>query len=316
MEYAIEAENLFKTYKNRAVLNGFSLKVKNRHVFGLLGPNGAGKSTFIRIVSGLEMQDSGSLKIFGKEAYSDVRKQIGVAPQENAIYMHLSCMENLIYFSSLYGINEKEAKERALYLLESLRLYDKKDVQAQFLSGGMKRRLNLACALMHKPKIIILDEPTTGLDPTTRISMWDTMKEVVAEEDATLVITTHYMEEAEALCERIAFVNSGQVVAEGTLNELKKLVKREVAKVRFVPDSPKDFLVPIKKVKGVERITLTEHGMIVEGKEIAIEDISKVLKEHGETIVELSHSKPSLEDVFLKLTGSKLVEVSKIEPNK
>ncbi|MEM4366764.1 MAG: ABC transporter ATP-binding protein [Candidatus Anstonellales archaeon] len=318
MEYAIEAEGLSRTYKNKVALSRFSLKVRRGEVFGLLGPNGAGKSTFIRIVAGLERQDLGTLKIFGREACPELRRQIGIAPQENAIYPLLSCMENLLYFGSLYGIEGKEARERAAFLLESLGLSEKKDTTSQFLSGGMKRRLSLACALMHSPKVIILDEPTTGLDPATRISMWETMKKVVADAKATLILTTHYMEEAEALCNRIAFVNSGKLVAEGTLDELKKMVGREIAKLKSVPGSPKELIKLIKGIKGVESVTATEHGMVIEGKEIGLHmaEISKALKENGETIVELSISKPSLEDVFLKLTGSKLREASAVEHNK
>ncbi len=318
MEYAIEAESISKVYQNKVALYNFSLKIEKGQIFGLLGPNGAGKSTFIRMLAGLEKPDSGTLKLMGESAGHKNRRKIGIAPQENAIYPLLSCTENLLYFGSLYGVGGKKAKERAIYLLENLGLSEKKDMASEFLSGGMKRRLSLACALMHTPDIIILDEPTTGLDPATRIQMWNTVREVVGSSKATLLLTTHYMEEAEALCERIAFVNMGQVVAEGTLDELKSLAGSEIAKIRSIPGSSEKLMRLIQSVKGVENVTATEHGVIVEGKNVSAElpEISKALKKSGETVVELSLSKPSLEDVFLKLTGSKLREVGRIEPDK
>ncbi len=318
MEYAIEAQGLTRIYQNKVALYNFSLKVERGKIFGLLGPNGAGKSTLIRIIAGLEKPDDGTLKIFGSAADVKNRKRIGIAPQENAIYPLLTCMENLLYFGSLYGVGGKKARTRAVYLLENLGLGPKKDTPSEFLSGGMKRRLSLACALMHKPDIIILDEPTTGLDPATRISMWATLKQVLSESKATLILTTHYMEEAEALCEKIAFMNSGVIVAEGTLDELKKLVGKEIAKLKSVPGEPKHLVEIIKGTKGVDNVTATEHGVIMEGKDLGAEmaGISRALKDNGETVVELSISKPSLEDVFLKLTGTKLREAGKIEPDK
>lgn len=318
MECALEAENLRKVYGKKIVLYGFSLKVRKGSIFGLLGPNGAGKSTFIRIVSGLEEQDSGTLNLLGASAGKSGRRQLGVAPQENSIYPLLTCMENLMYFGSLYGVTGKTARERAAALLEQLGLSDKKNSVAEYLSGGMKRRLSLACALMHKPKIIMLDEPTTGLDPATRIKMWETVRAVVRETGATLILTTHYMEEAEALCNRIAFVNAGQVVAEGTPNELKKRAGKEMAKLSTVPGNAEKVLRIIRGIGGTDSVTSTEHGVVVEGRDIAsrLPEIARALEKNGESVVEMSVSRPSLEDVFLKLTGLKLREVNKAETGK
>ena len=317
MGYVLEAENLGKVYGKKVVLFDFSLKVKKGSIFGLLGPNGAGKSTFIRIVSGLEEQDSGTLELLGVKAGKASRKQLGVAPQENSIYPLLTCMENLMYFGSLYGVNGKIARERASGLLEQLGLKDKKDSVAEYLSGGMKRRLSLACALMHRPKLIMLDEPTTGLDPATRIKMWETVRKVVTDTKATLILTTHYMEEAEALCDQIAFVNGGHVVAEGTPDELKKRVGKEMAKLSTVPGNA-DLVRIIKSMGEIDNVTATEHGVIVEAKNIGarLPEIAKLLEKNGETVVEMSVSMPSLEDVFLKMTGLKLREVNKVESAK
>ena len=168
---------------------------------------------------------------------------------------------------------------------------------------------------MHKPEIIMLDEPTTGLDPATRIKMWETVRKVVRETKATLILTTHYMEEAEALCDQIAFINAGKVVAEGTPNELKKLVGKEIARLSTIPGKPENVIRIIKGMGGMDNVTGTEHGVVVECKGIAarLPEIAKVLEKNGETVVEMSVSRPSLEDVFLKMTGLKLREVAKAE---
>jgi len=318
MRYALEAEDLSKVYGKKVVLFEFSLSVKEGETIGLLGPNGAGKSTFIRILSGLEEQDSGTIDIFQKRAGRDNRRALGIAPQENAIYPLLTCMENLMYFGSLYDVTGKTARTRAIKLLGQLGLDDKKDTVAGFLSGGMKRRLNLACALMHEPGIIILDEPTTGLDPASRTRMWETVKEIVQRTKATLILTTHYMEEAEALCDRITFVNNGHVVAEGTPNELKKMVGKEVAKLITVPGESDKLIRIVKSIGDMGNVTATERGVLIEGKDIAsrLPEISKALEKNGETVVEMSVSRPSLEDVFLKITGLKLREVGKVEAAK
>ena len=315
MGYVLEAEALSKVYDRKVVLFELSLKVKDGEIFGILGPNGAGKSTLIRIISGIEAQDSGNLTILQKRAGSENRRRLGIAPQENAVYPLLTCMENLMYFGSLYDVTGNTAVQRANKLLEQIGLGAKKNVVAGHLSGGMKRRLNLACALMHEPKIIILDEPTTGLDPETRMRMWETVREVVKRTKATLILTTHYMEEAEALCDRIAFVSGGQVVAAGTLDELKKLVGKEVVKLASVPGDSDKLIKIVKDIGDIGSVTATEHGVLIEGKDIAsrLAEISKAVEKNGETVIEISVSRPSLEDVFLKLTGSKLREVGKVE---
>ncbi|MCX8205818.1 MAG: ABC transporter ATP-binding protein [Candidatus Micrarchaeota archaeon] len=318
MGLAIQAKGLTKKYPGKTALDGFSLEVAEGEILGLLGPNGAGKSTFISIISGAESASSGELFLFGENASNLSRKLVGVAPQDNAVYPLLTCMENLLYFGSLYGITGREARTRAEELLQQLGLSDKKNVPAASLSGGMRRRLNLACALMHRPKIIILDEPTTGLDPAVRNSMWKTVREVARDTGATVVLTTHYLEEAEALCSRIVLMNSGKVVADGTPSSLKRFAGREIAKIKSIPGKYEVAIDRLRKVKGVDAAIPTEHGLVVESDNISplIQEITRVLEKHGEKIVELSISRPSLEDVFLKLTGAKLREGAADEPAK
>jgi ABC-2 type transport system ATP-binding protein len=318
MAVVVEAENLVKTYPRKVTLYNLSMKINEGEVFGLLGPNGAGKSTFIRILTGVEKADSGKIKLFGKPPTKENRKKIGVAPQENAVYPLLTCMENLLYFGSLYGVRGKTASEKAEKLLESLELSDKMNVQAGFLSGGMRRRLNLACALMHEPRLIILDEPTTGLDPSVRRKMWKTVTDTVRESKATMLLTTHYMEEAEALCEKIAFINAGQVVAEGKPGELKRMAGKEIVKLKSLPGEYAKLEPLLVKIKGIDSVTVTEHGVVVEADDISqkVPDITKAFGKRKEKIIELSVSKPSLEDVFLKLTGEQLKGAVKVEPKK
>jgi len=317
MGRVIEANNVVKTYPGKVTLFNFSLDVEDGEVLGLLGPNGAGKSTFIRILTGLEKADAGEIKLFGKRTSKEGRKKIGVAPQENSIYPLLTCMENLLYFGSLYGVTGKKAREKADSLLKELGLSDKKNVPAGYLSGGMKRRVNLACALMHEPRIIILDEPTTGLDPATRRNMWKMVTRLVRETKATLILTTHYMEEAEALCERIAFINAGQIVAEGNPKELKKMAGKEIAKIKSIPGVYANLEPQLRKIAGID-VTVTEHGVVIESDNVSqkISAITKAFGKYKEEIIEFSVSQPSIEDVFLKLTGSQLKGVVKVEPKK
>ena len=315
VSYAVEALDLVKTYPGKVTLFDFSLNIPEGGIFGLLGPNGAGKSTFIRILSGLENVDSGSFRIFGQRPSAEMRKKIGVAPQENCFHPLLTCMENLLYYGALYGITGKKARERAQELISQLGLADKKNVQAYFMSGGIKRRLNLACALMHEPKLIILDEPTTGLDPSTRRQLWETVTRIATTTNATVILTTHYMEEAEALCGKIAFVNKGQVAAYGSPRELKRLAGKELLKMKSVPGDYAKIEPLIRKIPSAESITVTEHGIVVEAEDAAalVSAVTQIFIDNSEKIVELSVSRPSLEDVFLKLTGAQLKEATKNE---
>lgn len=318
MSFVIETKELTKKYPGKTALDNLNLKVNEGEIVGLLGPNGAGKSTLIKIISGTEKLDNGDVFLFNEKISKRTRKKIGVAPQENAVYPLLTCYENLIYFGSLYGVWGESASERADELLKKLKLFEKKDVAAKDLSGGMRRRLNLACALMHKPKIIILDEPTTGLDPAVRNTMWKTTKEVAKDNKATLLLTTHYLEEAEALCDRIILINSGTIIADGTPESLKKMAGKEIAKIKSVPGNYEKVFNSVLEIKDIDEVTITEHGLVIESENISnkISQITKKFENNKENIVEFAVSKPSLEDVFLKLTGAKLREGVKDEHTK
>jgi len=221
-ESAITVSNLTKKYEDKLALDGLNLQVAKGELFGLLGPNGAGKTTMISIVCGLIKPTSGSAEICGYNIEHDaqkVKEQIGVCIQETAIYPYLTGKENLELFGNLYKMNKKAIKERSKMLLEKMALTeDAKRVTGKY-SGGMKRRLSLALALIHDPPIAFLDEPTVAMDPQSRHAVWDFIKEHKAQ-GKTIILTTHYMEEAEELCDRVAIIDHGKLIAIGTPKEL------------------------------------------------------------------------------------------------
>ncbi|MDO9355812.1 MAG: ABC transporter ATP-binding protein [Solirubrobacteraceae bacterium] len=222
---ALQITDLEKSYPTGTkALKGVSLEIPAGSFFGLLGPNGAGKSTLIHCTTGLAMPTSGSIRVFGHDAvshYTEARKAVGLAPQDLNLDHFLTLEETLDFHGGYFGMRKKDRKERAAELLDAFSLTAKKDDRANTLSGGMKRRLILARALMHRPRFLILDEPTAGVDVELRLELWQYVKRV-NEEGTTILLTTHYLEEAEQLCDQIAFINDGQIVAQGTSGDLAK----------------------------------------------------------------------------------------------
>jgi ABC-2 type transport system ATP-binding protein len=220
---ALEVRDLVKRYPTGTeALKGVSLDIREGEFFGLLGPNGAGKSTLIHCTTGLASPTSGTIRVFGHDAvthYVDARAAVGLAPQELNIDWFLTLEETLDYHGGYFGMPRKERRARAKELLEAFSLTEKKDERTRTLSGGMKRRLILARALMHRPRLLILDEPTAGVDVELRLELWQYVRRI-NEEGTTVLLTTHYLEEAELLCDRIAFINGGEIVAEGTSEQL------------------------------------------------------------------------------------------------
>jgi ABC-2 type transport system ATP-binding protein len=221
---ALRIEDLRKTYSNGFLaLSGVSLEVEAGTFFGLLGPNGAGKTTLINSVVSLVRPDSGSVEVFGRDAYGEFREArriIGVSPQEVNLDKFLTVEETLIFHAGYYGVPKKKARERAEELLERFGLVDKRDQRTNTLSGGMKRRVLFARALIHDPKVLFLDEPTAGVDVELRYKLWGYIREL-NRGGMTILLTTHYLEEAEALCEEIALINGGNIVAQGSSEDLK-----------------------------------------------------------------------------------------------
>src|SRR3712207_625016 len=221
--HALDIADLVKRYPTGTeALRGVSLHIEDGEFFGLLGPNGAGKSTLIHCATGLAQPTSGAIRIFGHDAiehYEDARLAVGLAPQDLNLDWFLTAEESLDYHGGYFGMPKKERRERAKELLETFSLTAKKDDRTRTLSGGMKRRLVLARALMHRPRLLILDEPTAGVDVELRLELWHYVQRINAE-GTTILLTTHYLEEAEQLCDHVAFINHGEIVARGTSAEL------------------------------------------------------------------------------------------------
>ncbi len=223
--YALAITDLVKRYPTGTeALKGVSIEIEEGEFYGLLGPNGAGKSTLIHCTTGLAQPTSGSIEIFGHDAvhhYGAARVAVGLAPQEPNLDWFLTIEETLDYHGGYFGMARKDRRERATELLEAFSLTDKRHERTRFLSGGMKRRLILARALMHRPKLLILDEPTAGVDVELRLELWHYVQRI-NQEGTTILLTTHYLEEAEQLCNKIAFINGGEIVATGTSGDLAR----------------------------------------------------------------------------------------------
>jgi ABC-2 type transport system ATP-binding protein len=220
---ALQIDDLFKRYPTGTeALRGVSLDIEDGEFFGLLGPNGAGKSTLIHCATGLAQVTSGSIQVFGHDAidhYEEARLAVGLAPQDLNLDWFLTAAETLDYHGGYFGMPKKERRERTAELLDAFSLTAKRDDRTRTLSGGMKRRLVLARALMHRPRLLILDEPTAGVDVELRLELWHYVQRI-NDEGTTILLTTHYLEEAEQLCDRVAFINHGQIAAQGTSEEL------------------------------------------------------------------------------------------------
>ena len=304
----LEVKKLVKRYGSKLAVSDVSFRVEKGEIYGLLGPNGAGKSSTINIITGLIKKDSGQVTIGGLDLDRELTKAkylLGIVPQDLAIYNDLTALQNVKFFGALYGLTGGTLQKQALETLEFVGLKDKARDKVKTFSGGMKRRLNIACGLVHRPQLLILDEPTVGIDPQSRNHIMEAILQL-NREGMTILYTTHYMEEAEQLCSRIAIMDAGQIVAQGNLQELRSLIEENwyiAVKVKGTP--PVDEL---SKVAGVEKIDLNGNALrfTCRGKHSQLRDILEVLSREHTEILDLSIDEPNLEDVFLTLTGKRL----------
>ncbi|MHC1684625.1 MAG: ABC transporter ATP-binding protein [Clostridiaceae bacterium] len=306
----INIDKVTKSFGNFTAVNKISLKINEGEIYGLLGPNGAGKSTTINMICGLLKPTEGSIDVFGK----DVKKQsnqakmnIGVVPQDIAIYSDLTCLENVKFFASLYGFRGKELKERSERALDFVGLLDRKNDYPGDFSGGMKRRLNIACAIAHTPKVIIMDEPTVGIDPQSRNHILNSVK-TLNKEGCTIIYTSHYMEEIETVCSKIGIIDHGKLIAEGTKEELKTLVTDKKVINLTIESLEEINEKEIKAIEGIIDVEKTEKGIKLECYK-EVNNLDKIIlyftsKKIG--IKEVISEVPDLETVFLALTGRKL----------
>lgn len=306
----VKIEGLTKKFGDVTAVDNISLAIDEGEIYGLLGPNGAGKSTTINILCGLLTMDKGSIEILGKDIEKNstyAKQNIGVVPQDIAIYEDLTSYENVKFFASLYGLKGAELKEKVEDALKYVGLLDKKKEYPKNFSGGMKRRLNIACAIAHRPKLIIMDEPTVGIDPQSRNHILQSVKKLNSL-GCTIIYTTHYMEEVEAICGNIAIIDHGKVIAQGTKEELKSIV----TDVNYVEITVEDIdgvsVENLKTIVGVKQIEIENEKIKIESKR-DVTNLDKIIlffTSNNIPIKNIESKNPDLESVFLTLTGRKL----------
>ena len=306
-EVVIRAKNLTKKYKDFVAVDGIDFEVKRGESFGLLGPNGAGKSTTMKMISSVSQRTGGELTILGKEPNThgpEIRAHLGVVPQKDLLDRELKAWENLFTYGRYFGLSRKFLNQKVEELLEFAQLTEKRNSKADDLSGGMKRRLAIARGLVNEPEILMLDEPTTGLDPQARHILWDRLFRL-KEQGVTLVITTHYMDEAEQLCDRLIVMDKGKIMAEGSPAALiKQYSSKEVVEVRFGTDKNEKFAPQLEEL--ADRIEVLPDRILLyteKGEELLTRIVDAGLHPMTSLV-----RRSSLEDVFLRLTGRTLVE--------
>ena len=308
----VEVKNLVKRYKELIALDHFNMEVREGEILGLLGPNGCGKTTAINCILSLLSFDKGEIKVFGEKMTPnsyDIKKQIGMVPQEVAVFENLTVEENIDYFCGLYIEDKKTRKEYVKEAIEFVGLRDYVKFTPKKLSGGLKRRLNIACGIAHKPKLIFLDEPTVAVDAQSRNFILDGIKKL-NKQGSTIVYTTHYLEEAEMLCNRIIIMDNGKSLVSGTNGELKAMISTTEKIVVGFLDIDQDLIERAKEIPHVIQIDKDEDDYIIRF-ENGINNLSNLLefiKMNNLTYTKLYSQLPSLNDVFLELTGKELRE--------
>ena len=309
MSEIIRVDGLVKRYKELIAVDNFSMTVNEGEILGLLGPNGSGKSTTINCILSLLEYDKGTITINGKEMTPksyDLKRMIGVVPQEVSVFEELNVYENIDFFCGLYVEDKVQRKKLVQEAIDFVGLEEFKKFRPKKLSGGLKRRLNIACGIAHKPKIIFFDEPTVAVDPQSRNKILEGI-EKLREEGATIIYTSHYMEEVEQLADRIIIIDKGQLIAEGTVDELKSMIKKsEMIKIEAQGISEED----LNKIRNLENIYSADYDgrnlKIEAGKGNNVVEVIKVLEEKGYRMKNVYSEQPTLNDVFLELTGKEL----------
>jgi len=307
MENAIETNALTKHFGDLVAVDSIDLKVGRGELFGLLGPNGAGKTTTISMLSTILPETSGAGNVCGFDISKDqdrVRECIGIVFQDPSLDEELTGQENLDFHGRLYGMPADLRKKRSDEVLKLVGLSERRNTLVKEYSGGMKRRLEIARGLMHHPKVLFLDEPTLGLDPQTRRSIWDYIKELNDRDDITIILTTHYMDEADYLCDRVAIIDKGKIIALDTPEDFKDKVGGDIIKVK-ANGKKGNFKSCLKKFKSIKRVIFDNSELVlsVDRGETLIPKLVEEAKKCGAPIEAISLRKPTLEDVFLHYTG-------------
>lgn len=300
--------DLKKNYGSREVVKGLSFSVNEREIFGFLGPNGAGKSTTINILTTALKANSGKIEFMGEDITlnkSKYKAQIGIVPQDLAIFENIPTIDNVKFFASLYGLRKKEVEENVEQVLKMVGLSERKNDLPKNFSGGMKRRLNIACALAHKPKLIILDEPTVGIDPQSRNHILEVIKKL-REEGTTIIYTTHYMEEVEAICDRVIILDEGKKLIEGSIEEL---TNTDIETYSIKVEKIEGFdCKSLEHISGVNKAYIENDILKVmcDQRYKVINDVISEIINQKMSIINITKEEENLEKVFLRLTGKKL----------
>lgn len=306
----IKLDRLEKKYNEKTVVSGITLSIEKGELFGLLGPNGAGKSTTISMLAGLIKPTSGKIYVNGMDIAKhpmEGKKRIGLVPQEIALYPALSAVDNLRFWGRMYGLSGKHLEERVTEVLRIVNLEDRKKQIIKSYSGGMQRRINIAAALLHEPEILIMDEPTVGIDPQSRNYILEKVKELNAR-GMTVIYTSHYMEEVEFLCNRIAIIDEGKILVVDEKENLKQsLLDGDVIDFQLSKVSPA-LLARLRELKAIRHLRQKDRelSLSVDKAGQALPDILRVISENNADIVQMKVEQPNLESVFLKLTGKAL----------
>lgn len=315
----IEIDSVTKRFEDTLAVDDLSMTVEKGELFGLLGPNGAGKSTLTKMISGMLNPTSGTIKVADHNIQKEpmkVKEMLGVVPQDIVLYDYLNAKENLSFYGRLYGLSGKKLKNRINELLNFTQL-DEKAVKRHVstYSGGMKRRVNIAAALLHEPQVILLDEPTAGLDPQNKHALWDIIQKL-KEQGKTIVLTTHMMEEAEELCSKVAIMDHGKIIALGSPSQLVKQVKMENT-ITVIPDkSSPELLAKIKSIAGVKNAYTSQEAnevretlkVITDCPDDILPEVVSTIVNVGTKVLSVQLSRVTLEDVFITLTGRSLRE--------
>ena len=312
MKELIKVTGLTKSYENSPAVSDLSFSVKKGEIVGLLGPNGAGKSTTINILATVLKPDSGNISICGYNLQNEknkIKQSIGIVPQDLAIYEEISAEKNVSFFASLYGLRGQKLKERTAFALDLVGLTDKRKNKPKTFSGGMKRRLNIACAIAHDPQIIIMDEPTVGIDPQSRNHILESILKL-KEHGVSILYSTHYMEEVEHIADRILVIDKGKQIAGGTLKELLQSYENRVIYFLELDGLHKNGLNEfdfLNNINGIQKVQIYKEMLKVTAqKNISLSELFSALSTHGYTIKNMSRETGSLETVFLELTGRNL----------
>ncbi|NNN20707.1 MAG: ABC transporter ATP-binding protein [Acidimicrobiales bacterium] len=306
----LECSHLVKSFGSRKAVNDISFQIDPGECYGMLGPNGAGKTTTISIACGLLQKDSGLVKVNGKELnHKSIlpKRDIGYVPQDLALYPELSASDNLRFFGRLYGLSGRELEGRINETLETVGLIDRRDDRIESFSGGMKRRANIAAGLLHKPSLLVLDEPTVGVDPQSRNAILEAVQ-LLSNEGMAVLYTTHYMEEAERLCDRVGIIDKGQIVAEGTRRELVEQLG-SLDRIRIsVSGMHREGAEVLRKLDGVQEVIEIgdEIEVLIPQARLKLPSVIEALVENHLPLTSLEVVEPNLEAVFLALTGREL----------